>query len=349
MSSRRTVKFQDGHPRPGIGMGTALPSYGTMAGDAPYETIMSTLLQLIEQYGLAAVFFNVLIEQAGVPVPAYPTLVLTGALADQGAYSPVLLLAVAVLGAVIADAGWYLAGRRHGRRILSLLCRMSLSVDTCVRQTETIFARWGAPSLLVAKFVPGFGSVASAMAGATGATGGSFLLFDMLGAALWAGSAIFIGALFSSTVDDLLAVLEQLGTIGLLLIGIALAAFIASKWWQRKLFLKTLRMARISPDELYRLLENGSRPTIIDVRSPTAQQGGRIPGAFAVAHDFSSGLPQQTDPELDEVIVYCACPNEASAAIVARELMKRGYRRVRLLHGGIDAWTASGYSIEGQA
>lgn len=307
---------------------------------------MSYLLQLIEQYGLAAVFFNVLIEQAGVPVPAYPTLVLTGALADQGAYSPATLLAVAVLGAVIADTGWYFAGRRHGRRILSLLCRLSLSVDTCVRQTETIFAKWGAPSLLVAKFVPGFGSVASAMAGATGAKSGSFLLFDMLGAALWAGSAIVIGGLFSSTVDDLLSVLDQLGTIGLMLITCALAAFIAAKWWQRKLFLKTLRMARISPEELYRMLEGGGRPTIIDVRSATAQQGGRIPGALTVSHDFSSGLPPGGNPELDEVIVYCACPNEASAAIVARELMRRGYRKVRLLHGGIDAWVASGYSIE---
>lgn len=305
---------------------------------------MSFLLQLIEEYGLAAVFLNVLVEQGGAPVPAYPTLVLTGALASQGSYSPGLLLAVAVLAALIADLGWYYAGRRYGRKVMALLCRISLSPDSCVRQTENAFGRWGASSLLVAKFIPGFASVASALAGTTGTRLPTFILFDALGAALWAGSAIYLGSLFSSTVDDLLQVLDQLGKGGLLLIGVALAAFIAAKWWKRHMFRRSLRMSRISAADLFELLQKGQRPLIVDVRAPASQREGRIPGAIALSGDpsrFATALPAA-----EEVIVYCACPNDASAARVAQQLMKHGYTRVRPLQGGIDAWLSAGYLLE---
>jgi membrane protein DedA with SNARE-associated domain/rhodanese-related sulfurtransferase len=306
---------------------------------------MSYLLHLIEQYCLVVVFINVLAEQAGTPLPAYPTLVITGALAYRGEYSMAALLLVAVAAALAADFGWYLAGRRHGRKVMTILCRMSLSPDSCVRQTESIYLRWGAASLVVAKFIPGFASIASGLAGTTGTRRASFLLFDALGAMLWAGSAIFLGSLFSTTIDDLLNVLEQLGKGGVLLILAAFAVFIVGKWWQRLRFIKSLRMARISVGELYRLLQQGDRPAIVDVRSPMAQQGGRIPGAVVVAHDavdtFAADVPSD-----GEVIVYCACPNEASAARVAKQLMQKGYRRVRPLHGGIDAWIAAGYSLE---
>lgn len=307
---------------------------------------MSWLLQMIEQYGIAAVFANVLVEQAGAPIPAYPTLVLTGALAADGRYAASTLLLVAVLAALIADTGWYFAGRRYGRGVLALLCRLSLSADSCVRQTEGAFVRWGAASLMVAKFIPGFASLASALAGATGTGTLAFLLFDAIGAVLWAGSALYLGTLFSSTVDDLLRVLEQLGRGGLMLLALVLAVFIAGKWWQRYQFMRSLRMARISVEELYGMLQQGEKPLVVDVRAPHSQAEGRIPGAIAIGPDFSEFLAGDI-PLADEVIVYCACPNEASAALVARELLKRGYTRVRPLQGGIDAWREAGYAIDG--
>ena len=51
----------------------------------------------------------------------------------------------------------------------------------------------------------------------------------------------------------------------------------------------------------------------------------------------------------DEVIVYCACPNEASAAMVAKKLMRASFKRVRPLAGGIEAWVERGYETEGSA
>lgn len=307
---------------------------------------MSFLLDLIEQYGLLFVFANVLMEQLGAPVPAYPTLVITGALLGRGEYSAPMLLLTGVVAALIADYAWYLAGRRYGGRVMAKLCRISLSPDSCVRQTEGVYMRYGPASLLVAKFVPGFASVASALAGAIGTRSGKFLFFDALGAALWSGSAIFLGSLFSSAVSDLLDILASLGQWGLALVALAFAVYLAKKWWQRYSFLKDLRMARITVKELDELLKGGNPPTIIDVRTGLAQQNGRIPGAMVMsADDDLSALV--INPETDsEVIIYCACPNEVSAARLAKRLMQRGYTRVRPLTGGIDAWIAAGYSLE---
>lgn len=305
---------------------------------------MNYLLHLIEQYGLLVVFCNVLIEQFGAPVPAYPSLIITGALLSRGDYSAPTLLLTAVVAAVISDFTWYYAGKRFGRKILTTLCRISLSPDSCVNQTESIYLRWGAPSLMVAKFIPGFASVASALAGTVGTRRITFLFFDAIGAALWAGLAIFLGSLFSTTIDDLLAVLTELGKWGALLIAAAFALFIVSKWWQRQLFIRSLRMARISVDELDQLLQSGATPAIIDVRSPlSAQQTGRIPGALITSFDEMHTITHDI-PESGEVIVYCSCPNEASAARVAKLLMQKGYTRVRPLAGGIDAWIAAGLS-----
>jgi membrane protein DedA with SNARE-associated domain/rhodanese-related sulfurtransferase len=306
---------------------------------------MSFLVDLIEQYGLTVVFINVFLEQLGVPLPAYPTMLVAGALADGEAGRLWMLLVISAAAALLADLAWYWAGRRYGRRIMATLCRISMSPDSCVRQTESVYLRFGPASLLVAKFIPGFASVASALAGALGTRRSTFLIADGGGAALWAGSAILLGTVFRTAIDDMLAVLEGLGKWSLLLAALALASYIAAKWWERQRFLKSLRMAHISVEELYQLRQKGMTPVVVDVRSSLAQQGGRIPGALTVPdHDIEAFVRDGHDD--GEVVVYCACPNEASAARVAKLLMQRGYHRVRPLAGGINAWIAAGYEIE---
>lgn len=307
---------------------------------------MQQLVSLLEQYGLAFVFLNVLAVQAGVPLPAYPTLIVAGALIAHANYDVSQLLLAAVLGSVIADLGWYLAGARLGRPVLRTLCRISLSPDSCVRRTESIYLRWGAPSLLVAKFIPGFAAVATTLAGSMRTRLWVFLLFDALGALLWAGLAVALSVTFRDAVKDVIEALEQLGKWGLLAIIAAFALFVALKWWQRRRFYRQLRMARISVDELRDLLDRGELPVILDVRSPFAQrQDGRIPGAILIdAQTFGDNPPERF--AAGEVIVYCACPNEASAALTAKRLIQQGYSRVRPLQGGMDAWIAAGYAIE---
>ena len=306
---------------------------------------MKLLLELITLYGLAFVFFNVAAVQAGVPLPAYPVLLVAGSLAATGHLSIVAVFAVGVLACVLADTLWYLAGQRYGGRVLRVMCRLSLSPDGCVRQTESIFARWGAPSLLVAKFVPGFASVATSMAGSTGVGRGSFLLFDTLGSSLWVGLALLLGWLFAPAVNDALAILEQMGHWGLALLLLLLTLFIAGRAIRRHRFRVRLRMDRISVAALAAMRERGELPLVVDVRKVLGRDDSRIPGAIAYSGDHWPAELEAGDKD-SMVVVYCACPNEASAATVAKLLMQRGFKRVRPLEGGIDAWLAAGQDVQ---
>jgi membrane protein DedA with SNARE-associated domain/rhodanese-related sulfurtransferase len=307
---------------------------------------MNHLLDLLQYYGLAFVFLNVLALQAGFPVPAYPTLIVTGALAARGNYSLAALLATAVSASLVADLGWYSVGRSVGGPVLRTLCKISLSPDSCVRQTESIFTRWGARSLMVAKFIPGFASVATAMAGVLRVPLWRFVPADAIGATLWSGVAIALGYIFRNAIDDVLAVLQEMGKIGLVLIVLAFAAYLFWKWLQRRRFIRQLVMDRISVDEVRRLMDAGSIGMVIDVRSPMAQEiTGRIPGAVSVDPQNMTFDLVAVEPQ-SEVVVYCACPNEATAVKVAKALKQHGFKRVRPLHGGIDAWIAAGHEVE---
>lgn len=306
---------------------------------------MDTLIRLIADYGLLVVFVNILAQQLGAPVPSYPVLMVTGALASRGELNLPALLGTAVVACLIADSVWYAIGRWTGRRVLRVLCRISLSPDGCVRQTESIFTRFGPPSLVVAKFVPGFASVATALAGAMRIPRGAFLLFDAIGSMLWVGVGLGLGWLFSSAIDQIIDTLAEFGKWGLMLLALAAALFIAAKWWQRHRFNVQLRMARVSVDALGELLDRGERPLIVDVRSEAARDDGRIPGAIVTLGDELA--PELiAHPKEALIVVYCACPNDASAVLAARKLLERGFRNVRPLAGGIDAWTAAGRPLE---
>ncbi|MDO9352751.1 MAG: VTT domain-containing protein, partial [Solirubrobacteraceae bacterium] len=277
---------------------------------------MDTLIRLIADYGLLVVFVNILAQQLGAPLPGYPTLMLTGALAARGELDIAALLGTAVVACLIADTVWYTIGHWSGRRVLRTLCRISLSPDGCVRQTESIFTRFGPRSLLVAKFVPGFASVATALAGAMRLPRGAFLVFDALGATLWAGLGLALGWLFSTAIEQIVAALAEFGRWGVLLIAIGIAVVIATKWWQRHQFNEQLRMARVSVDTLSEMLDRGERPLIVDVRTDAARGEGRIPGAIASLGD-ELGPELRAHPKNGPIVVYCACPNDASAVMVA--------------------------------
>lgn len=304
------------------------------------------LIALLQQYGLGFVFVNVLALQAGLPLPAYPTLIVAGAFAATGGSPLWQLIGVGVVASIVADTGWYTAGRGFGMRILSTLCRVSLSQDTCVRQTESIFQRFGPASMLFAKFVPGFASVATALAGAIRLKYWTFVVFDAIGAALWVGVGVGLGYLFRDAIGDVMAKLASLGRYGLMLVIAGFALWIVIKWWRRYLFVKQLRMDRVSVDELRQMLSENKVRALVDVRSAITQAAtGRIPGALAVdmkkIEASFKGVP--TD---GEVVLYCACPNEATAVKVAQKLRKVGYKRIRPLLGGIDAWIEAGHEVE---
>jgi membrane protein DedA with SNARE-associated domain/rhodanese-related sulfurtransferase len=304
------------------------------------------LLLHISQYGLLIVGLNVLLNQIGLPVPVVPTLILAGTLAAKGNLPFSELFTVAVLACLIADCGWYWVGEKYGLRVLKTLCRISLEPDSCVSQTQSQFDRWGVNSLIVAKFVPGWSTIAPPLAGALRVGWLRFVVLSTLAAMLWAGASLLGGMIFQSQIEHLLIQLDRYGSIAVIGALVLLACYIAYKWWERRRFYKMLRMARISVAELNTLIQNGAHPLIIDVRSATARElePHWIPGAVAISlSDVDAHLKDL--PRDRDIILYCTCPSEASAARVAKMLMNRGFNRVRPLAGGLEAWVAAGHPV----
>ena len=308
---------------------------------------MSEIVRLISEHGLTIVFVNVLLEQLGVPLPSIPTLVVAGGLAGDGKLSAAALFGLAFLACAIGDGLWFLAGRIWGRRVMRLLCRISLSPDTCVQQTEVQFERWGGWALVLAKFIPALSTIAPPLAGATRVGWLRFLFWNSLGIAAWAGAAIGAGMIFHEQIKDLLALLERYGALALEALVALVALYIAFKWWERRRFYQMLRMARVTVDELRAAMKEKKPPVVVDVRS-----GGNrrfdprfIPGALEMDIDEVEKRLAEL-PEDRDLVFYCDCPNEASAAHVAKLLIDRGYTRVRPLHGGLEAWIAAGHEIE---
>jgi membrane protein DedA with SNARE-associated domain/rhodanese-related sulfurtransferase len=301
----------------------------------------------LAQYGLGIVVLNVLLNQIGLPVPVIPTLVLAGALGANGQLPLAAIFLAAILACLVADCGWYWVGQKYGIRVLKTLCRISLEPDSCVAETQGQFDRWGVNSLVIAKFIPGLSTIAPPLAGAMRIGWLRFIGLSSLAAALWVGAALFAGMLFKTQIERLLIRVDQFGSMAFGLAIVLLGAYIGYKWWERRRFYTMLRMARISVAELNELIDNGSQPLIIDVRSPSARvlEPHWIPGALHISlPDVArhvKDLPKDRD-----IILYCTCPSEASAARVAKILMNHGFKRVRPLHGGLDAWLAAGHAVD---
>ena len=304
------------------------------------------LQETVAHLGPPILFLLVLLQQAGLPYPITPVLIVAGAASAHGHLSAAAVIGIAAGAAFLADLGWYTAGFRLGGRALKALCTLSLSPDSCVSETERWFGRMGTRVLVVAKFVPGLGLVSTAMAGVVRARLDAFLLYDVLGNLLWASTAVCVGILFRNAVGDVLLALAQLGYWGIALVAAAIAAFIAVKLLKRRALIRELRQSRISVAELKELVDREPAPVIIDALAPASRRReGMIPGAISV-----ESLRLDSDPAtlpLDaEVIVYCACPNEASAARIAQQLIRMGCIRVRPLTGGIFAWKDAGHDVE---
>jgi hypothetical protein len=201
---------------------------------------------------------------------------------------------------------WFLVGRWRGAKVLALLCRVSLEPDTCVSKTQDLFARHGAKSLLVAKFVPGFDTVAPPLAGMLGLTLLRFTAWTAGGALLWILVYGGLGFVLRDQISGLLASVESWGgTVGWIVGGL-FAAWLAWKFLQRRRVLRMIRMARITPDELHAMIVGGQEPVIIDARGATglAVLPVVIPGALLIAFEEIDARNGEI-PRGREVVVYC--------------------------------------------
>jgi len=300
---------------------------------------MRDLIPLLIAHGALIVFVITLAARAGAPLPSAPLLVVAGGVAAAGQISLVLCVAVSVLANVLGDAIWYQAGRWRGHRVMKLLCRISLSPDTCVRQSEGILSRWGGSSLIAAKFLPGISVVAAPMAGALGMSWRRFIGYDIGASLIWTGVFLAIGTVFAGQIVIVLDVMTQFGAIAGVALVIALTTLVIYRYLRRRWMLSDRYAPRIAVHELRELIRRGEAPIVIDVRSSVAllQDGRRVPGAVAAT---LAQLPATAAdlPRDREVVLYCNCPNEVSALRGVRILADHGHHRARALHGGLDAW-----------
>jgi membrane protein DedA with SNARE-associated domain/rhodanese-related sulfurtransferase len=309
------------------------------------------LHDLVEQYGPLLVFANVLAASLGLPLPAMPSLVLFGAMAALhpgsigGQLLPVLVLSI--FATLIGDSAWFLAGRIYGGNTLKTLCKLSLSRDTCVKKTERFFGRWGVRVLAVAKFVPGLSIVSVPMAGAMGVPYRTFLSYDGIGAALWSGVGLIVGALFAPQIDMLFAGASRLGRMTAVVVVALLLLYGTYRWIRRRQLINKLATARMEIEELDDLITANQTPVLFDIRSHEKRKLDPfvIPGSqYADERQLEEIIAKY--PHDQKVVIYCSCPNEISAAWMAKQMTEAGFSDVVPLRGGLDAWRDAGRQLE---
>ena len=267
---------------------------------------MHSALEFLLHHGYVVLLAWVFAEQIGLPVPSLPILLAAGALAGTGRFSFGGSIFLSVFASLTADSVWYGMGRVRGIKILQLLCKISLEPDSCVRRTEGLFAKQGARSLVFAKFVPGLGTVAPPLAGIFHMRPERFLFFDALGALLWSSVYVGLGFVFSGEIERIAEHAFHLGSgLGVLVVG-TLAGYIGYKFIARQRFLRELRIARITVEELKHKLDAGEDLVIVDLRHSVDFEADpqTIPGAFRMdtkdLEDHNDRLPRDR-----EIILYC--------------------------------------------
>ena len=319
----------------------------TVAGAGALQDNMNDVIEFLIRHGEAVLFVIVFGEQIGLPVPAVPVLLAAGALAGAGKMSLASAIFLSLIACFAGDLVWYGLGRYRGRQALNLLCRISLEPDSCVRRTENFFGRHGLRSLILAKFIPGLSTITPALAGLFGVGARQFLLYNGLGALVWSMSFIVPGYLFSNQIESIATQAARFGASAILLFGGVFVIYLAYKLLHRQWLLRQLRFARISPDELKRLMDEGHDVVVVDLRSTLDHEADphTIPGALRMTAEELEHRHHEI-PRDQDVILFCACPNEVTAARMALMLRKRGITRVRPLAGGIAEWRERAFPLE---
>ena len=302
---------------------------------------------ILLMYGYLLLFAWVLVEQLGVPLPAMPVLLAAGALSAQNEFSLPLALAAGLIAALTADSAWFFIGRRYGHHVLRILCKMSLEPTTCVRRTTDSFGRRRAVTLIIAKFVPGLATLAPPVAGQNGMGYWPFLLFDGIGSTLWLGALLTIGRFFGDLLKRDPNLLDWAGRFSGALLILGILGFFLARVVRRRMILAKLVESRLEPEELKKQLDDGEPVYIADLRHPLELLSDpfTLPGALHISPDALTARHREIPRDRD-IVLFCTCPSEATAAKTAMTLHKLGIERVRPLRGGYDEWKRLGFPLD---
>ncbi len=308
---------------------------------------MALPTHILLMYGYILLFVWVLLEQFGIPLPATPMLVAAGVLSAEHKISFLFCLVAAVVACIVADVAWFVIGRRYGHHVLRILCKLSLEPTVCVRKTQDSYGRTGDATLVIAKFVPGLATLAPPVAGQNGMPLGRFLFYDTIGSFLWVGALLGAGRIFGDALKRNPMLLNWFGRFSVALVVLAIVGFFLARLWRRRSFLRTLVESRLEPDELKRQLDSGEKVFIVDLRHPLEliPDPFTLPGALHLSPDALT-LRVHEIPRDRDVVLYCTCPSEATAAKTALTLHRLGIERVRPLRGGYEEWKRLGYPLD---
>jgi len=300
----------------------------------------------ILHHGYLWLFLAALLERLGLPLLVTPIIIGAGAVAGMGDMSLLAVMGVAILAAELGDAAWYELGRSRGSSVLRLLCRISLEPDSCVRKSEDTFARHTSWSLIYSKFLPGVGRLAAPLAGMAQMSRARFLLLNALGTAVWVVASALVGYVPARKLPIDVLLVEAASWLFAALV-LALIANVIWKYIQRRRFIRSLWISRVTVEDLKLAIERGERPFVIDLRHPLEfiTNPRTVSTAIRISPD-ELPLRHAEIPRDREVVLYCTCPSEATSAKVAMELKKIGVSRVRPLAGGLQAWVDRGYPMD---
>lgn len=268
---------------------------------------MNEFVDFLVVHGEVVLFFVVLLEQLGLPLPSMLFLVAAGTLVGAGSLDGTRVIVLSTIASLLADLLWFEIGRRGGLRVLGLLCRISFEPDICVRRTQDMFLRHGLRSLLIAKFIPGFSTIAPPLVGIFRLSFPKFLIFDGLGALIWVVVSVGLGYLFGDQLEVLAVYIARIGvTLGSGFGGI-IVAYVGYKFVRRRIMLNKLSVRRITVEELHGRLGGGEAPLVVDLRHEYDRKihpygiGGALSMTPEEILDRHHELPRGR-----EVVLYCS-------------------------------------------
>ena len=307
---------------------------------------MNPHVQDILRHGYLWLFLAALLERIGLPLLVTPLVIAAGAVAGIGDLNLLAVIVVTVIASEVGDLIWYELGRNRGPSVLRLLCKISLEPDSCVRRSQDAFVRHSTSSLISSKFVPGVGRLAGPVAGMSGMPREQFLLLNGLGSLLWAVVFALVGYVPARKLPMDLLIEEAAGWI-LVLLVVVLAANVVWKYLHRQKFIRSLRVSRMTVEELKAAIDRGEQPFVVDLRHKLEflVNPRMVSTAVRISPDELATRHAEI-PRDREIVLYCTCPSEATSAKVAMDLKKIGITRVRPLMGGLQAWENQGYPMD---
>jgi membrane protein DedA with SNARE-associated domain/rhodanese-related sulfurtransferase len=311
------------------------------------DSAMELPTQTLLTYGYLLLFSWVLVEQFGIPLPATPVLLAAGAMSADHQISFAMAFVAGLLACMTADTTWFLIGRHYGHHVLRILCKLSMEPTICVRRTQDSFGRRRGMMLMFAKFVPGLATLAAPVAGQNGMGLGKFLFFDCIGSTLWLTALLSGGRLFGDALKRDPSLLNWVGRFSGALLFLGILGFFIMRVYRRRMVLKKLVASRLEPDELKAQLDAGDQVYIVDLRHPLelVAEPFTLPSACHFSPDALAARHLEIPRDRD-VVLFCTCPSEATAAKTAMTLHRLGIERVRPLRGGYDEWKRLGYPLD---